>query len=71
MIGKHGVDWDLHKLTEQAVDAGLLDARSRGYDITQQAIHKGLNSLTPAQRRAYIGEALPALDEMRRRAACA
>ena len=60
-------DWRLHELTEQAVEAGLLDAGSRGYDITQQVIRQGFNSLTPAQREAYITEAVPALNEMMRR----
>jgi hypothetical protein len=49
------------------VKAGLLDAGSRGYDLTQQVIHQGLGSLTPSQRRAYISEAAPALNEMLRR----
>jgi hypothetical protein len=66
MSGKDRVDWDLHKLAEQAVEAGLLDAGSRGYDITQQVIHQGFDSLTPAQRQAYIREAVPALNEMAR-----
>jgi hypothetical protein len=64
MSGKGRVDWNLHKLAEQAVEAGLLIAGSRGYDITQQVIHQGFNSLTPAQRQAYIREAVPALNEM-------
>ena len=67
MSGKHRVDWNLHRLTEQAVRAGLLDGGSRGYDITQQVIHQGLNSLTPAQHHAYIREAVPALKKMLRR----
>ena len=33
--GKRRVDWNLHRLAERAVKAGLLDAGSRGYDITQ------------------------------------
>ena len=67
MIGKHHFDWNLHRVAEQAVKAGLLDAGSRGYDLTQQVIHQGLGSLTPSQRRAYISEAAPALNEMLRR----
>jgi hypothetical protein len=67
MSAKDRVDWKLHELTEQAVKAGLLDAGSRGYDITQQVIHQGYVSLTPAQRQAYITEAVPALNEMMRR----
>jgi hypothetical protein len=67
MSGKDRIDWNLHKLAEQAVEAGLLDADSRGYDITQQVIHQGINSLTPAQRQAFITEAVPALNEMMRR----
>jgi hypothetical protein len=64
MSEKDRVDWNLHKLAEQAVEAGLLDAGSRGYDITQQVIHDGFDSLTPAQRRAYTREVVPALNEM-------
>jgi hypothetical protein len=67
MSGKHHLDWNLHRLAEQAVKAGLLDAGSRGYEITQQVIHQGLSSLTPAQRHAYVREAGPALKEMLRR----
>jgi hypothetical protein len=67
MSGKDRVDWNLHKLAEQAVEAGLLDAGSRSYDITQQVIHQGFNSLTPAQRQVFITEAMPALNEMMRR----
>ena len=67
MGGDDRTDWRLHELAEQAVEAGLLDAGSRGYDLTQQVIHQGFNSLTPAQREAYITEAVPALNEMMRR----
>jgi hypothetical protein len=67
MSGKVPVDWNLHTLAEQAVEAGLLIAGSRAYDITQQVIHQGLDSLTPAQRQAYLTEAVPALNEMMRR----
>jgi hypothetical protein len=67
MSGKDRVDWNLRKLAEQALEAGLLDAGSRGYDIIQQVIQQGFDSLTPAQRRAYIREAVPALNEMVRR----
>ena len=67
MGGKDRTDLRLHELAEQAVEAGLLDAGSRAYDLTQQVIHEGFNSLTPAQRQAYITEAVPALNEMMRR----
>jgi hypothetical protein len=67
MSGEDRTDWRLHELAEQAVEAGLLDAGSRAYDITQQVIHQGFGSLTPAQRQAYITEAVPALNEMMRR----
>jgi hypothetical protein len=67
MGGEDRIDWRLHELTEQAVAEGLLGAASRAYDITQQVIHQGFDSLTPAQRQAYITEAVPALNEMMRR----
>jgi hypothetical protein len=67
MGGEDRIDWRLHELTEQAVAEGLLDAASRAYDITQQVIHQGFDSLTPAQRQAYITDAVPALNEMMRR----
>jgi hypothetical protein len=67
MGGEDRTDWRLHELTEEAVAEGLLDAGSRAYDITQQVIHQGFDSLTPAQRQAYITEAVPALNEMMRR----
>ena len=64
MGGEDRTDWRLHELTEEAVAEGLLDAGSRAYDITQQVIRQGVHSLTPAQRQAYITEAVPALNEM-------
>jgi hypothetical protein len=67
MGGDDHTDWRLHELTEQAVEAGLLDAGSRGYAITQQVIHQGFKSLSPEQRHVYITEAVPALNEMMRR----
>jgi hypothetical protein len=36
-------------------------------EITQQVIHDGYESLSPAQRQVFIAEALPALNEMMRR----
>jgi hypothetical protein len=67
MSGEDGTNWRLHELMEQAVEAGLLDAGSRGHEITQQVIHERYESLFPAQRQVFIAEALPALNEMMRR----
>jgi hypothetical protein len=67
MSGQDCTDWRLHELAQQAVDAGLLNAGSRGYGITQQVIRRGYESLSPAQRQVFIAEALPALNEMMRR----
>jgi hypothetical protein len=53
--------------SEQAVDAGLIVSDSRAYDIIQQVIEEGFDSLTAAQRQAYIREAVPVLNEMARR----
>jgi hypothetical protein len=64
MRWKDRVDWNLHTLAEKAVQAGLLNVGSRGYGATQQVIHQGFSSLTPAQRIVYLAEAVPALDEM-------
>jgi hypothetical protein len=64
MGGEDRIGRRLHELTGQAVAEGLLDAASRAYDITQQVIHQGFDSLTPPQRQAYITEAVPV---MRRR----
>ena len=67
MGGVNRTEWRLHKLAEQAVEAGLLHAGSRGYEITQQVIHQGYESLSQAQRQVFITEAAPALNEMMRR----
>ena len=64
MRWKDRVHWNLHTLAEKAVQAGLLNVCSRGYGATQQVIHQGFSSLTPAQRIVYLAEAVPALDEM-------
>jgi hypothetical protein len=65
--GEDRTDWQLHKLTEQAVEEGLLIAGSLGYEITQQVIRYGYDSLSPAQRIVYLAEAVPALNEMMER----
>jgi hypothetical protein len=49
------------------VEEGLLDAGSRGYEVTPCVIRAGFNSLSPAQREVYIKEAVPALNEVMRR----
>jgi hypothetical protein len=67
MGGEDRTDWRLHELTEQAVEAGLLGAGSRGHVITQQVIRRGFGSLSPEQQQIYITEAIPALNEMMRR----
>jgi hypothetical protein len=67
MGGIHRFDWSLNRLTEQAVEAGLLGAGSRAHEITQQVILRGFDSLSPGQRLVYLTEAVPALDEMRQR----
>jgi hypothetical protein len=67
MDGEDRIDWNLHKLAEQAVQAGLLNAGSRGYEITQQVIRGGLDSLSRTQRIVYLAEAVPALNETLRR----
>jgi hypothetical protein len=59
--------WDLHEHVQQAVQAGLIDASSRGYWISQRVIHRGFDSLCPKQRSIYNREILPALNEMARR----
>jgi hypothetical protein len=60
-------DWHLNRLTEQAVQAGLLSAGSRGHEITKEVILRGFESLSPMQRLVYLAEAVPALDEIMRR----
>jgi hypothetical protein len=67
MSGIDRFDWNLNRLAEQAVQAGLLSAGTRGHEITQGVILRGFESLSPMQRILYIAEALPALDEMMRR----
>jgi hypothetical protein len=61
------VGWDLHEQVQQAVQAGLIDASSRGYWISQRVIRRGFDSLCPKQRSVYNKEILPALNEMARR----
>jgi hypothetical protein len=67
MSGIERFDWNLNRLAEQAVQAGLLNAGSRGHEITQEVILRGFESLSPVQRIVYLAEAVPALDEMMRR----
>jgi hypothetical protein len=67
MGGVHRFDWNLNRLTEQAVEAGLLSAGSRGHEITQQVILRGFDSLSPSQRTVYLAEAVPALNAMMQR----
>ena len=61
------IGWDLHEQVQQAVEAGLIDASSRGYWISQRVIHRGFDRLCPKQRSIYNSEILPALNEMARR----
>jgi hypothetical protein len=58
---------DLHERVQQAAQAGLIEASSRGYWISQRVIHRGFDSLSPKQRSIYNREILPALNEMARR----
>jgi hypothetical protein len=67
MRGIDRFDWNLNRLTERAVQAGLLSVGSRGHEIIQHVIFRGLESLSPAQRTIYLAEAAPALNEMMRR----
>jgi hypothetical protein len=61
------IDWDLHEQIEQAVQAGLIGASSRGYWVSQWVIRRGFDSLCPKQRSIYTNVILPALNEMARR----
>ena len=67
MRGIDRFDWNLNRLTERAVQAGLLSAGSRGHEIIQHVIFRGFESLSPSQRIIYLAEAAPALNEMMRR----
>ena len=67
MRGIDRFDWNLNRLTERAVQAGLLSVGSRGHQIIQHVIFRGFESLSPAQHTIYLAEAAPALNEMRRR----
>jgi hypothetical protein len=67
MGGIDRFDWNLNRLTEQAVEAGLLSAGSRGHEITQHVIWRGVAGLSPGQRTVYLAEAVPALNEVLRR----
>jgi hypothetical protein len=67
MNGMDRFDWNLNRLTELAVEAGLLSAGSRGHEITQRVIWRGVDSLSPGQRVVYLAEAVPVLNEMLRR----
>ena len=67
MRGIDRFDWNLNRLTERAVQAGLLSVGSRGHEIIQHVIFRGFESLSPVQRSIYLAEAAPALNEMMRR----
>jgi hypothetical protein len=65
-MGSHDcVEWRLY--VEQAVQEGVLEAESRGYAVAQEVIKQGFATLSPEQRRVYVREVLPALNEMARR----
>jgi hypothetical protein len=65
-MGSHDcVEWRLH--VEQAVQEGVLEAESRGYAVAQEVIKQRFAALSPEQRRVYLREVLPALNEMARR----
>jgi hypothetical protein len=70
MRGIDRFDWNLNRLTERAVQAGLLSVGSRGHQIIQHVIFRGFESLSPAQRMVYLAEAAPALEMMRRQSMC-
>jgi hypothetical protein len=67
MAGEDRTDWQLHKLTVQAVEAGLLIAGSPGHETTLQVIRRGFDSLSPTQRLVFLAEAVPAINEMMQR----
>jgi chorismate synthase len=67
MLGIDCFDWNLNRLAERAIQAGLLSVGSRGHEIIQHVIFRGFESLSPAQRTIYLAEAAPALNEMMRR----
>jgi hypothetical protein len=67
MGGIDRFDWNLNRLIELAVEAGLVSAGSRGHEITQRVIWRGIDSLSPGQRMVYLAEAVPALNEMLQR----
>ena len=58
---------DLINWVEHAAQQGLLPTGSPGYALAQQAIDKGLDSLSPQQRGLYIAQVVPVLNEVARR----
>jgi hypothetical protein len=58
---------DLINWVEHAAQEGLLPAGSPGYVLAQQAIDKGLDSLSPQQRGLYSTQVVPVLNEVARR----
>ena len=52
---------------EHAVDEGLLQVGSPDYNLAQQAISKGLDTLSPQERAAYLTQVVPILNEAARR----
>ena len=58
---------DLINWVERAVQEGLLQPNSTGYELAQRAIRQGLDSLSHQQRETYIAQVVPALNEMARR----
>ena len=47
------VDFDLHDLIEDAVDAGWLEEGTAAYGIARKVIYEGYESLSPKQRYLY------------------
>jgi hypothetical protein len=58
---------DLINWVERAVQEGLLQPGSPGYELAQRALRQGLDSLSHQEREGYLTRVVPALNEMARR----
>jgi hypothetical protein len=57
------VDFELHDLIEDAVDAGWLEEGTAAYGVAQKVIHDGYDSLSPKQRHVYDTYVVTALEK--------
>lgn len=55
------IDWELHAAITQLLEENRLEEGSPAAGIAQQAMHRGYDTLSPAQKAVYDRLVVPAL----------